>query len=340
VPASEDVSQQVYLAAWQNLGRLRNPASFLPWLRELTRNAARQANRGERRRVRRAGAPVDDEMIAAVADPSPDVDTRIVAAEEREALSDAFDELPDETRELLTLYYREGRSVSQVASLLGLGEAAVKKRLERGRDALREAVRARFEQIVVRSAPSVAFSASVAAAIAVSAPSTAAAAGTAGAAGLGGGVGSLSSGWAKIAALAGPIALGLLGGLLGVFLGHALLARSLRDRAERSRLRTAAVLSAVAVTSFCLLFPFAISIRSGEMAIASYAVAVTGYVAVHMWRVRPVLRRFRAARQAGDPSARRRFFVEDVISLLIFGGGVIGGAVTLVIALRRAGLIP
>ena len=54
VEASEDVAQNVYLAAWQGISRLRNPASFLPWLRQLTRNQARRYLRdGARRRQRR-----------------------------------------------------------------------------------------------------------------------------------------------------------------------------------------------------------------------------------------------------------------------------------------------
>jgi len=42
----------------------------------------------------------------------------------------------DETREVLTLYYREGRSTAQVAVLLDLDEAAVRS-VSRAREALR-----------------------------------------------------------------------------------------------------------------------------------------------------------------------------------------------------------
>ena len=38
--SSRDVAQDVYLAAWRGLPTLHNPASFLPWLRQLTRNRA------------------------------------------------------------------------------------------------------------------------------------------------------------------------------------------------------------------------------------------------------------------------------------------------------------
>ena len=37
---SQDVAQDVFLVAWRDLRRLRNPASFLPWLRQMTRHRA------------------------------------------------------------------------------------------------------------------------------------------------------------------------------------------------------------------------------------------------------------------------------------------------------------
>ena len=41
VAISEDIAQEAFLKAWQQLDRLKNSASFLPWLRQITRNLAR-----------------------------------------------------------------------------------------------------------------------------------------------------------------------------------------------------------------------------------------------------------------------------------------------------------
>src|SRR5437868_10180368 len=40
--ASQDVAQEVFLVAWRDVRKLRNPSSFLPWLRQITRNRANQ----------------------------------------------------------------------------------------------------------------------------------------------------------------------------------------------------------------------------------------------------------------------------------------------------------
>src|SRR5688500_18082989 len=52
VEDSEDLAQEVYLAAWQALPKLRNPASFLPWLRQTARNSARHSARTYARATR------------------------------------------------------------------------------------------------------------------------------------------------------------------------------------------------------------------------------------------------------------------------------------------------
>ena len=69
VPASEDIAQDAFLSAWQHIKRLQNPASFLPWLRQITRNLARDHLRAARHR------PLDGEgaelAIELAADTSP-----------------------------------------------------------------------------------------------------------------------------------------------------------------------------------------------------------------------------------------------------------------------------
>lgn len=130
---TQDVAQEVYLAAWRNLGKLRDATSFVPWLRQTTRNRAHHALRGRVRRARRITADQTGSLLAAAADPRPDAMDAIVAAEERAAVARAVDGLPVGAREVVILFYREGESVRQVAELLDLSEAAVKQRLSRAR---------------------------------------------------------------------------------------------------------------------------------------------------------------------------------------------------------------
>jgi hypothetical protein len=87
----------------------------------------------------------------------------------------------------LVLFYREGQSIAAVAAAMDLSEDAVKQRLSRGRNALREQVTARIEGVLGRVRPSALLVVTIASAIGLlTAPSalaagavSAAAAGTA-----------------------------------------------------------------------------------------------------------------------------------------------------------------
>ena len=151
VAASEDVAQEVFLLAWNNLRALRNPASFAPWLRQTTRFRAEHFARSRSRRP--DAQPTTVEKLQQVADPLPTPDHALLAKERGQVLSQALELLRDEDRELIVLYYREGSSVAQVASLLGLSEMAVKKRLSRAREQLRDDLETRLGIAAKDSSP-------------------------------------------------------------------------------------------------------------------------------------------------------------------------------------------
>ncbi|MFO0584218.1 MAG: sigma-70 family RNA polymerase sigma factor [Anaeromyxobacter sp.] len=172
--ASKDVAQDVYLLVHADLGKLRSPRSFLPFLREVTRQRARRV---AERRGRTVGGEPAEAALANAADQRPAPEARLLAEERRAILHEAFDALPEDAREVLALYYLEGRSTAQVGELLGLGDAAVHQRLSRARSKLREDLLRRFADAAEAGAPGAAFGATVVAAL--PAQASAAVAGTA-----------------------------------------------------------------------------------------------------------------------------------------------------------------
>ncbi len=205
IAASEDIAQEAFLRAWQRLAQLHQPASFLPWLRQITRNLARDWLRANRHRALNGEAA--DLAIAMAADPAPSPADRLLQVEEEIAALDIISALPEESRETLLLYYREGQSSQQVASLLGLSDAAVRKRLSRARASVRGELLRRFGEFARGSAPSVAFATAVTSATMLAAPGTASAAialggiGDASKLGMGGLTGSAVSGGSAAGAL-------------------------------------------------------------------------------------------------------------------------------------------
>jgi RNA polymerase sigma factor (sigma-70 family) len=209
VSASEDIAQDAFISAWQHLERLQNPDSFLPWLRQIARNLARDHLRKHRDQA--MDGPNAELAMAMAADPGPQPMQQLLETEHEIAAAELIAALPEDSRETLLLFYREGQSSQQVALLLGITDAAVRKRLSRARQHVREELLTRFGDFARSSAPSAAFVASVTAGIAVLGKPASAAAAT-----LGSGAAVAGS------AVAGKAILGSVGLLDGGVIGGAL----------------------------------------------------------------------------------------------------------------------
>ena len=216
VAASEDIAQETFAAAWQNRATLRNPASFLPWLRQVARNQAHLWRRAHQREI------ANDDALAAATDARPLPDHALLATEEQRVLAEVLDQLPDESREVLVLFYREGSSTKHVAELLGISDDAVRQRLTRSRAMVRAEMLERFGKTVARTAPGAAFVAAVTMTISAPAASAAIASSTTAASLLG-----VKGAVATAALLGGAL------GWFGVLMGMRALEPVLDEREER-----------------------------------------------------------------------------------------------------------
>lgn len=327
VPASEDIAQEAFLSAWQHLKRLQNPASFLPWLRQITRNLARDHLRANRQR------PLDGETaelaIALAADPAPTPAQKIIEDERERAAAELISALPEDSREILLLFYREGQSSQQVAALLGLSDAAVRKRLSRARQDLREDLLKRFGEFARSSAPGAAFTAVVATALTMASPPAAAA-------------GILSAGAVVGAKTLGKILLGAAGSIgfafiassTAIYLGLRSQLRGAIDEEERRGLIRSAVINALASIGFVIALLAIAYATTGWLPAVLATVAFMAVIFYQSLVVQPrVLARRHALEAARDPVKAARDRRSEKIKCWIgvfFGvagglGGLIGG---------------
>jgi len=128
---SEDVAQDTFLAAWRQLDQLREVGRLRSWLCGIARNLARKA----RRRTARE-QPLEHIAVFDGANPF----DAAAEAETDRVVRDALERVPDTYRDVLVLYYRDHRSVRDVATALDLTEAAAMQRLARGRQYLADGV--------------------------------------------------------------------------------------------------------------------------------------------------------------------------------------------------------
>lgn len=133
----EDVMQQAYVSAYQHLDRFEGRSRFSTWL---TRIAINEAYARLRRRHRVQPAPWEDDDAMAdepeAAGPTPE---QVAARREMQALLErAIDTLSVPNRTVFVLRAVEGLTTAETAECLKISEDAVKTRLHRANDSLRQ----------------------------------------------------------------------------------------------------------------------------------------------------------------------------------------------------------
>jgi RNA polymerase sigma-70 factor (ECF subfamily) len=123
---AQDVSQEVFLKLYRNLGKLESEDHIRAWLYRVTVNVCHDAHR-----KRKPTAPVEEAEAVAASDP-PDADDR------RRALMLSLRRLSERERAAVVLRDLEGLSTEEVARALGSSEATVRSQISQARAKMRE----------------------------------------------------------------------------------------------------------------------------------------------------------------------------------------------------------
>lgn len=126
---AEDLTQEVFIRAWQKLGSFRGDARFGTWLHRLAVNLL--LTRRETLRKREARAVTGEgvlERLAATRQRNPGA---------RLDLEVALRRLPDGARKVFVLYDVEGYGHEDIAELMGISVGTSKSQLHRARMLLR-----------------------------------------------------------------------------------------------------------------------------------------------------------------------------------------------------------
>lgn len=126
---SEDISQEVFIAAYRKIKQYSGQGSLQGWLLKITVNLCRNQMRKAswKRLIYRDVA--EQELIS--------IDSELAQTERRHTLLAHIHSLPYKYREAITLRYYHDMSVKDIAQLLGEKEGTVKSKLSRGRGQLK-----------------------------------------------------------------------------------------------------------------------------------------------------------------------------------------------------------
>lgn len=126
-PDALDVLQELWLAVFRNIRRLKAAEALRPWVYRMAHGMAVS-------RIRREVARDRAEEAAVEGDPGSfeEVDARFV--------HEALDFLEEHHREALVLHFLEELSLEEIASIVGVPIGTVKSRIHFGKKALKEAL--------------------------------------------------------------------------------------------------------------------------------------------------------------------------------------------------------
>jgi RNA polymerase sigma-70 factor, ECF subfamily len=120
---AEDLLSDVFLDVWRQAAFFEARSSVSTWLLAIARYKALSARR------RRMHAELDEKIASRVADPADDPEVVLQKKTRAELLRQSLARLSPEHGEVIDLVYFHGKSVKEVAEIVGIAEATVKTRM-------------------------------------------------------------------------------------------------------------------------------------------------------------------------------------------------------------------
>ena len=139
---AEDLTQETFFTAWQQIGQLADPAAFRGWLCLIAQRKLLDAAKSEKRRKRwgrRAGAEEVERAVHPEASPV----TNAQGKEERERAMEMLRAMPAEYRVPLALRYLAGADYETITKQLAMSNGSLRGLLQRGLAMLREKMNAK-----------------------------------------------------------------------------------------------------------------------------------------------------------------------------------------------------
>jgi len=133
---AEDLLSEVFLDVWRQAASFEARSSVSTWLLAIARYKALSARR------RRPDAELDEAIVSTVADPADGPELVLQKKDRAELLRQSLATLSPEHGEVIDLVYYHGKSVREVAEIVGTPEATVKTRMFYARKKLAELVAA------------------------------------------------------------------------------------------------------------------------------------------------------------------------------------------------------
>jgi RNA polymerase sigma factor (sigma-70 family) len=135
---AEDVASETFMAAYQGIGRYTGRAKLSTWLWKIAYNKAINYLRGKIRH-QKLQEKLQNQYTGEQKTAAPEPLVEIVW--------DAVKKLPQDSAMAIVLYYRQEKSIKEIANIMGKNKNTVKIYLYRGREKLKESLGDKIERL-------------------------------------------------------------------------------------------------------------------------------------------------------------------------------------------------
>ena len=134
---AEDLTQRIFIRAYERLATLRELDCFLPWFQQIAHNTCKDWLRRRSESV----ASLEAVKSSDFTDAAPSAEDIVLKAEVEDIIRKAIDGLKETDRKLMEAHYIDGASYDELRDESGLSYAAIANRLKRAKREVRRRVR-------------------------------------------------------------------------------------------------------------------------------------------------------------------------------------------------------
>ena len=135
---SQDIAQEAFVKAFRNIEKFRGESSFYTWIYRIAINTAKNYFSNKSRGAETYNEDVLDSALSDLSLNSDNPETLLAAEEMKDAVNQAFQNLPDEIRSTLSLREYDGLSYEEIAKVQNCPIGTVRSRIFKGRELINE----------------------------------------------------------------------------------------------------------------------------------------------------------------------------------------------------------
>ena len=141
-----EVTQETFIEVINTIGHLQEPAAFVTWMKQITYHQCTRFFKKQKSRGKYETLAEENEDGVSVLDFAAEdrqdfiPDEAVDQKEFRQAILGMLDQLSEEQRSAMMLYYYDELSIKQIAQIQNVSESAVKSRLFYGRKFMKQSV--------------------------------------------------------------------------------------------------------------------------------------------------------------------------------------------------------